>query len=256
MLPSSSPTRSRVIQIVGLAFTTSAFAGEIPVGNPSFEIPNLSTCQWNNQITGWCASGTFGVWNPGLGSTCAPLNGFPSGVPDGDQVGFVNSVGAPLSQVLTATLQAGEPYSLLVDVGRRSDGFPMISYRIRLLAGGIVLAEDLNSVSPPQGAFATSTLTFTAPRGHPALGLPLEIQLSLVAGPQADFDNVRLTGPDGGSGAAGDINGDGSINALDLAVVLGGWGTCGLCDVCLADLNGDGVVNASDLAIVLGAWTG
>lgn len=249
-------TRSLAMHFFGLALATTALAGELPVSNASFEFPNLNTCQFNNQITGWCGVGTFGVWNPGLGSTCAPLNGFPSGVPAGDQVGFVNTTGQPIKQVLTATLQAGSPYSLLVDVGRRSDGFAMVSYRIRLLAGGIVLAEDLNGVNPAEGTFATSTLNFTAQAGHPALGMQLEIQLSLIEGPQADFDNVRLFGPDGQSEATGDINGDGSINASDLALVLGAWGACAPCTACAGDLNGDGIVDATDLATVLGAWTG
>jgi hypothetical protein len=45
-----------------------------------------------------------------------------------------------------------------------------------------------------------------------------------------------------------DLNGDGSVTANDLAVVLGAWGTTG------ADLNGDGDTNAADLAVLLGAW--
>lgn len=48
-----------------------------------------------------------------------------------------------------------------------------------------------------------------------------------------------------------DLNGDGDVNAADLAIVLGQWGPCPGCD---ADLNDDGVVNAADLAIVLGSW--
>lgn len=47
----------------------------------------------------------------------------------------------------------------------------------------------------------------------------------------------------------GDINGDGSVNAADLAILLGQWGGKGS-----ADLDGDGQVGASDLAILLGAW--
>ena len=46
----------------------------------------------------------------------------------------------------------------------------------------------------------------------------------------------------------GDLNGDFVVNAADLAVLLGAWGTSA------ADLNGDGVVSAPDLGILLGAW--
>ena len=38
----------------------------------------------------------------------------------------------------------------------------------------------------------------------------------------------------------------------DLAILLGDWGPC---PDCPADLNGDGVVDAADLATLLGAWT-
>lgn len=52
-----------------------------------------------------------------------------------------------------------------------------------------------------------------------------------------------------------DINGDGIVNAQDLAIILGSWGVCPEePSPCPADLNGDGVVNAQDLAILLGLW--
>jgi hypothetical protein len=51
-----------------------------------------------------------------------------------------------------------------------------------------------------------------------------------------------------------DLNHDNSVNAADLAILLGAWGPCGP-SCCLADLNLDGQVNAADLALLLGAWT-
>jgi hypothetical protein len=51
----------------------------------------------------------------------------------------------------------------------------------------------------------------------------------------------------------GDITGGGEVNGIDLAAVLGAWGTDGQgkfdCDV-----NGDGIVNGADLAAVLSGW--
>jgi hypothetical protein len=52
------------------------------------------------------------------------------------------------------------------------------------------------------------------------------------------------------SPASPDLDGDGRVNAADLAILLGAWGP-GV----VADLDGDGAVGASDLAILLGAWT-
>ena len=49
----------------------------------------------------------------------------------------------------------------------------------------------------------------------------------------------------------GDFNNDGTVNAADLAFLLGDWGPC---PGCAADLDGDGVVGTGDLAILLGNW--
>lgn len=51
-----------------------------------------------------------------------------------------------------------------------------------------------------------------------------------------------------------DFNCDGSINGLDLLILLGAWGDCPDPDDCPADLNQDGTVNGLDLLILLGAW--
>ncbi len=48
-----------------------------------------------------------------------------------------------------------------------------------------------------------------------------------------------------------DLNGDGVVNAADLALLLGAWG---LNPGNPADLNDDGAVNAADLALLLGSW--
>ena len=47
----------------------------------------------------------------------------------------------------------------------------------------------------------------------------------------------------------GDTNGDGVVNAADLAILLGNWGTPGA-----GDIDGSGTVGAPDLALMLGAW--
>ncbi|MBL9118332.1 MAG: hypothetical protein JNL80_00275 [Phycisphaerae bacterium] len=48
----------------------------------------------------------------------------------------------------------------------------------------------------------------------------------------------------------GDLNDDGQVGAVDLALLLGAWGTAGG----PADLNNNGLVAAEDLALLLGAW--
>lgn len=51
---------------------------------------------------------------------------------------------------------------------------------------------------------------------------------------------------------AGDLNGDGAVNAMDLGALLGFWGTTAP----EADLDGNGTIGAGDLSILLGNWTG
>ncbi|MCE2880898.1 MAG: M12 family metallo-peptidase [Planctomycetaceae bacterium] len=48
----------------------------------------------------------------------------------------------------------------------------------------------------------------------------------------------------------GDFNGDGRVNAQDLATLLNAWGTAA------CDITGDGTTNAQDIAALLNAWTG
>lgn len=49
----------------------------------------------------------------------------------------------------------------------------------------------------------------------------------------------------------GDLDGDGIVNAADLALLLAAWGSSGP----FGDLNQDGVVDGSDLALLLAGWT-
>jgi hypothetical protein len=65
---------------------------------------------------------------------------------------------------------------------------------------------------------------------------------------EAAVDEVRLVVLSCGNSS--DINGDGTTNAADLALLLSGWGAAGA-----TDLNGDGNTNAADMAILLSNWT-
>lgn len=46
-----------------------------------------------------------------------------------------------------------------------------------------------------------------------------------------------------------DLNSDGAVDALDLAILLGAWGQAGI-----GDLDDSGAVDAVDLSVLLGAW--
>ena len=48
-----------------------------------------------------------------------------------------------------------------------------------------------------------------------------------------------------------DVNGDDTVNAVDLGILLGAWGTAG---PTAADVNRSGLVDAVDLALLIGDW--
>ncbi|MEE9131888.1 MAG: hypothetical protein V3T84_17895 [Phycisphaerales bacterium] len=52
----------------------------------------------------------------------------------------------------------------------------------------------------------------------------------------------------------GDLDGDGTVGASDLLILLVNWGPCADCSDCPADLNGDCTVGATDLLILLSNW--
>lgn len=51
-----------------------------------------------------------------------------------------------------------------------------------------------------------------------------------------------------------DLDGDGDVDGIDLALLLGQWGRCPSKAECDADLDSSGSVNGFDLAILLAAW--
>ena len=57
-----------------------------------------------------------------------------------------------------------------------------------------------------------------------------------------------------GGAILGDIDGDGSVGASDLLILLDQWGPCGDCNDCPADLNSDCTVGAADLLMLLANW--
>ncbi len=155
-----------------------------------------------------------------------PPTNFIAGAPEGDRVAiafnFAGSGGQGeygLEQTLDAVLQANSRYTLNVEIGNIAsgtaengvffnlDGFP--GYRVDLLAGGVVIASDNNSLadsipadSIQEGTFATSTINLLTDDAHPLLGQTLAIRLVNLnsvdlafpaADLEVDFDNVRLS---------------------------------------------------------------
>lgn len=61
---------------------------------------------------------------------------------------------------------------------------------------------------------------------------------------------LAVEGTPGLPAASPDINGDGSVNGIDLSALLAAWAT----STAIADLNADGTVNGIDLTALLAAW--
>ncbi|MDL5055061.1 hypothetical protein QQ056_16100 [Oscillatoria laete-virens NRMC-F 0139] len=173
--------------------------------------------------TGWTLYDPFGIvsipdvyvgtLDPSMGAA-EFFNGDPA--PDGDRVMILFNSGQKAAgeygffQTLGDTLQANTHYSLTVDVGNIGSGTAIDStfydlsnfpgYRVDLLAGGVVIASDNDSLVIPEYEWATSVISFTTGDFHAQLGQSLGIRLvSLNAtndpgvDNEVDFDNVILT---------------------------------------------------------------
>ncbi len=83
------------------------------------------------------------------------------------------------------------------------------------------------------------------------MGALASIRISAEFGSEAGEETVDLDSVVLRTACPADLNGDGAVDASDLAIVLGAWGSTA---EPAADLDGNGAVDASDLAVVLGAW--
>jgi len=206
---------SLIFAIVGLVAVvclpvSSAGAAEVTIVNPGFEDPVLAEDDWTWQdVPGWTPIGHadddegVGVWN----TTIADFD--PVIAPGGENVlyteYYVGGVGG-VAQILGAKFAADTAYTLTVEVGD-SYYYYFSGYKVQLLAGGTVIAEDNDTLWPPYYEWATSTVAYTYDPADSALvGQPLEIRLLSLGldkdGPGVDdpigveFDNVTLTTAD------------------------------------------------------------
>ncbi|MHC4742174.1 MAG: PA14 domain-containing protein, partial [Planctomycetota bacterium] len=182
--------------VVFACVSASAGAAEIAIVNPGFEDPVLADGEWVYGAPGWIqindAEGSIGTWNPD--ATGDIWYGYGGIAPEGQSVGWAeggSSGSVGLGQVLAETLTPGMTYTLTVEVGNNFY-YAWKGYKVQLLAGGTLLAEDDTNVTIAADAFETSTVIYDG--GHPDLvGEPLEIRLLAKPGTgEADFDDVKL----------------------------------------------------------------
>ena len=166
----------------------------IPTGWSKYDPNNIIGQNYNS----------LGILNP----TGTPL--YPGGAAEGKNVALVflwrmqtDGLPAGFSQQLVATLQAKTKYILRVKIGNIAPvmgdawdltGFP--GYRVELLAGNTVLAEDNNTLIPNEGTFLESEVSFSTGLADPSLGQPLGIRLINLnkgsSGIEVNFDDIRL----------------------------------------------------------------
>ena len=229
----------RIVAAVGILIPTLALGAPVAVVNPGFE--DISGESPVNEFTfgplaGWDLYDPGAITAGGAGptyfiGTLTPFEpdpignpgvyaNFPAGAAESQRVGiafnFFGSGGGGeygFEQTLAATLQADTTYTLEVEIGNIDsatsmggqffplEGFP--GYRVDLMAGGQILAQDVNGLGGtiPDGEFGTSTVVFATGASHPQLGQPLTIRLVNlnVVDPafpssdlEVDFDDVRL----------------------------------------------------------------
>ena len=181
---------------------TKGSYSEAPIVNAGFEDPVLADGDYPFATPGWTKindpGGSTGTWNPD--ATGDIWYGYGGNAPEGDNVAWVYpdpNQESGLAQVLTETFAADTTYTLTVQVGNNSY-YDWLGYKVQLLAGGTVIAEDDSGIEPADDDFALSTVPYTYDAGDAALvGQPLEIRLlaASVDGLEVDtdFDDVVLT---------------------------------------------------------------
>ncbi len=294
---------------LAMSTATTTMAAPVAVVNPGFE--DISGESPTNEFTFGALNG-WELYDPGTNTsqgdgptyfigTLTPFQpdpvgnpgvyaNFPAGAPEGQRVGiafnFNGSDGQGeygFFQELSATLLPNTTYTLEVGIGNIDSatamseqffalaGFP--GYRVELLAGGVMLEQDNNSLAGtiPDGQFATSTVTYTTGASHDQLGQNLGILLVNLNQEDAsfpnsdlevDFDDVRLdalTVQPGDFDLDGDVDGadfllwqrEGISNGQALADWVGAYGTT----ASLGDASIAVPEPASGILLLLGALT-
>ena len=153
----------------------------------------------------------------------------PQGAIAGKDISLIDADNDGVRDIVSVHQIAGASAAILIDVNTSAPG------------GALSLGEQTN--------LGANTPIFSS-RGN-LDGVGGEDLFLVDTGGAATLQGVIQTvRPFLGAWIAGDANGDGVINGVDLGVLLGAWGT----SFAAADFNHDGIVNGIDLGILLGAW--
>jgi len=190
----------------------------IPLVDASFESPAGAQGTVAGLPSGWLFANynPYGVFNPYAGLYTNVVNDILPAPADGSQVLWIQSINY-LAQFLTNTLLPNQTYTLSGAIGNRNDmyGIQLSTDQeyVYLLAGGTILACNVNLPHPEPGGFLPWSISYT----NPASGFPdgpLEIRLGQIGAGQVHFDNLSLTAsyPNTNSAPNADPEGDGISN--------------------------------------------
>lgn len=132
------------------------------------------------------------------------------------------------------------------------------------LVVGTVFAATINQGSSVVEDALLDSQNDSAPlAGSPSINagdnsaVPADITTDLLGNPRivngtVDIGAIEFGAAPPQESIAGDMNGDGSVGAMDLLMFLDAWGDCH--GHCPADLNADGRVDGTDLLMLLNNW--
>jgi hypothetical protein len=176
------------LSITNHSFEANQITGDGNTGTFSDDLQGGAPSGWSDTIGGWLTRESGSFFNDKVAPTP------DSGDDASEQMVFSNG-GSYLNQVLAAALAANTTYTLVVDIGDRTDT-PFGGAEVRLGTGAgignnLLTATSSSTPAPADGNWATWTLEFVTGPAAAGLGQPLRIELH-SNGTQALFDNVRL----------------------------------------------------------------
>ncbi len=204
------------------------------VTHGGFELPATAGFAYTPTGSAWAFTGNAGVQRNGSAFNA-------SIAPEGVQTAFLQGNGTLGTITQTLTITANQSFRLSLKAARRSGQVQPL----RITLGGQVLAAAYAPTGDSFEPWTSGTVTLDAG------GQVLRLEATNVTGDQSTFiDDVQLTVATAG---AGDLNGDGRVDAADLDLVRGqfgrqsgqsGWDG-------RADLDADQRVDAIDLSMLL-----
>ncbi len=152
------------------------------------------------------------------------------------------------SALSTAAIEGALDTVVPVAISITNAGPDATAFRPRATAAGLTIEfQPAESAVLPAGA-STKITAFVRATKPGAYAATIDIVRVRDGAGTSHPLSATFTG---GNGVSPDFNGDGRVDAQDLAVLLNSWGAC---SGCAADLDGNGSVGAADIAVLLNAW--